>query len=473
MRVNSQHDSTPGGGRGARVSRRGALQVGAGMFGLSLPGLLEATRAGRIDTSKSDVSCIFLFLAGGISHFESWDPKPEAPSGIRGPWNPASTNVPGTFITEKMPLLARMMDKVAIVRSWKGVSGGHGDASSYAMSGVMPRGTNQQYFPNFGCVASALLKSRASGVAPYVGLPVAARYTIPPGYLGPAYAAYDVDGDPSAEDFQIEGLKLPQTRFNGRRTLLDQVDDLGRLADVGFPQSGVHDGLFDEAVSTLTSGAMQRAADLSQEPLDVRERYGMNIYGQRVLLARRLIEAGARFVTINHAVQGGLFGKGTTNGTWDNHGWLFDSMMSFAAKPDAVPADKKWHDYSGPGNLPQLDMSLTSLLTDLEERGLLEKTLVVAMGEFGRTPKINKTAGRDHYPQAGSVLLAGAGVRGGAVIGATDRNGTAPATRPYTPADFGASIYHALGIDANTTYYPRLPRPTRIAEGEVIDGLFG
>ena len=443
------------------------------MFGLSLPGYLQAASAGQVDSSRSDVSCIFLFLAGGISHFESWDPKPDAPSGIRGPWNPAGTNVPGTFITEKLPLLSQMMDKVAIVRSWKGLSAGHGDASTYAMSGVMPRGTNQQYFPNFGCVASALLKTRASGVAPYVGLPVAARYTIPAGYLGPAFGAFDVAGDPSADDFQIDGLKLPRDRFTGRQTLLDQINDLGRLAESGFAQSAVHDGMFDEAVTTLTSGAMQRAANLSEEPLAVRERYGMNINGQRVLLARRLIEAGARFVTINHAVQGGLFGKGRTNGTWDNHGWLFDSMMSFATKPDAVPASSKWHSYPGPGNLPQLDMSLTSLITDLEERGLLEKTLIVAMGEFGRTPRINKTAGRDHYPGAGSVLLAGAGVRGGAVIGATDRTGSAPATRPYTPADFGASIYHALGIDANTTYYPRLPRPTRIADGDVIDGLFG
>ena len=443
------------------------------MFGLSLPAYLKASRAGSVDDARNDVSCIFLFLAGGISHFESWDPKPDAPSGIRGPWNPASTSVPGTFISEKMPLLARLMDKVAIIRSWKGDSAGHSQASTHAMSGVLPRGSNEQYFPNFGCVASALLQTRASGVAPYVGLPVAARYTVPAGYLGPAYGAFDVDGDPSAEDFQIDGLKLALERFDGCRTLLNQIDDLGRLGDAGFPQSGAHDELFDEAVNTLTSGSMQRAANLSEEPLDVRERYGMNVYGQRVLLARRLIEAGARFVTINHAVQGGLFGKGQTNGTWDNHGWLFDSMMSFASKPAAVPADSTWHSYNGPGNLPQLDMSLTSLLIDLEERGILDKTLVVAMGEFGRTPRINKTAGRDHYPRAGSVLLAGAGIRGGAVIGATDRTGSAPATQPYSPADFGASIYHALGIDANTTYYPRLPRPTRIADGEVIEGLFG
>ena len=456
----------------AAWSRRGALQVGAGMFGLSLPAYLQAARSGRVDDARSDVSVIFLFLAGGISHFESWDPKPDAPAGIRGPWNPTSTNVPGTFITEKMPLLSRMMDKVAIVRSWKGVTGGHAEASKHVMSGVLPRTRGTQYFPNFGCVTSALQGTRASGIAPYVGIPVAARYTIPSGYLGPAFAAFDVDGDPSADDFQIEGLNTPRERFHGRQTLLGQIDDLGRLANSKTGKLGVHDNLYDEAVNTLTSGAMQRAANLSEESLETRQRYGMNIYGQRVLLGRRMIEAGARFVTINHAVQGGLFGKGRTNGTWDNHGWLFDSMMSFASRPSAVPAKSTWHSYKGPGNLPQLDMSLTSLLIDLEERGLLDTTLVVAMGEFGRTPKINKTAGRDHYPRAGSVLLAGAGVRGGAVIGATDRQGAAPATKPYSPADFGASIYHALGMDANTTYYPRLPRPTRIAEGEVIEGLF-
>ena len=454
------------------LTRRGALQVGTGLFGLSLPQYLSAARAGAVDESRRDISCIFLFLAGGISHFESWDPKPEAPDGIRGLWKPQSTNVPGTFITEKMPLLARMMDKVAIVRSWKGVSGSHGDASKHVTSGVAPRVSGEQFFPNFGCVYSALTGTKVKGIPPYVGIPVAARYTTPPGFLGPAYAAFDVAGDPSLKDFKIDGLKLPRDRFESRRSLLGQVDNLGRLAEANGDSLSVHDGLFDEAVATLTSGAIQKAANLQEEPLSVRQRYGDNIYGQRVLLARRMIEAGARFVTVNHAVQGGLFGNGKTNGTWDNHGWLFDSMISFGNKPAAVPASSKWHSYKGPGNLPQLDMSLTTLLDDLDQRGLLDTTLIVAMGEFGRTPKINKTSGRDHYPRAGNVLLAGAGIKGGAVIGATDKNGTAPSTRPYTPADFGASIYHALGLDAHTTYYPRLPRPTRIAEGNVIDGLF-
>jgi hypothetical protein len=198
----------------------------------------------------------------------------------------------------------------------------------------------------------------------------------------------------------------------------------------------------------------------------------MNIYGQRVLLARRLVEAGARFVTINHAVQGGMFGEGTTNGTWDNHHLLFDSMMSFAATPAHVPAGYPWHRYDGPGNLPQLDMSLSALLDDLEERGMLESTLVVAMGEFGRTPRINKDMGRDHYPNAGCLLMAGAGVARGALVGATDRKGAFPATRPCGPEDVAASIYHALGIDPFATHFPRLPRPTPIAEGRVIEGLF-
>ncbi|HAA60316.1 MAG TPA: hypothetical protein DCE39_05245, partial [Planctomycetaceae bacterium] len=171
-------------------------------------------------------------------------------------------------------------------------------------------------------------------------VPVAARYTTPSGYLGPAYSAFDVDGDPSAKDFQIEGLRLPRGRFETRRSLLDQVDNLGRLASSGNNTLSVHDNLFEEAVTTLTSGAIQKAAKLDEESLAVRQRYGMNIYGQRVLLARRMIEAGARFVTVNHAVQGGLFGKGVTNGTWDNHGWLFDSMMSFGSRPAAVGKDK-------------------------------------------------------------------------------------------------------------------------------------
>jgi len=459
-------------GRVSDLSRRGAIQVGAGMFGLSLPQYLAAARAGAVDESRREYSCIFLFLAGGISHFESWDPKPDAPVGIRGLWKPQATNVPGTFITEKMPRLARMMDRVAIVRSWKGASGSHGDASKHVMSGELPRVSGQQFLPNFGCVYSALKGTLVKGIPPYVGVPVAARYTTPPGFLGPAYAAFDIDGNPSSSDFKIDGLTLPRDRFESRQSLLKQIDNFGRLSEASSNSLNVHDELYDEAVATLTSGAIQKAVYLDEEPLKVRERYGMNIYGQRVLLARRMIEAGARFVTVNHAVQGGLFGNGKTNGTWDNHGWLFNSMISFANRPSAVPAKSKWHCYDGPGNLPQLDMSLTSLLDDLEQRGLLDTTLVVAMGEFGRTPKINKTAGRDHYPRAGNVLLAGAGIKGGAIIGATDKNGTAPITRPWTPADFGVSIYHALGLDANTTYYPKLPRPTRIAEGDVIDGLF-
>jgi hypothetical protein len=451
------------------LSRREALQVGIGMFGLSLPEYLRAAQANRVDPSRRDISCIFLFLAGGISHYESWDPKPDAPEGIRGLWKPTATNVPGTFITEKMPLLARRMDKVALIRSWRGISGGHDQASQHVMSGVLPRG--RQYFPNFGCVYAALRGTRQPGIAPYVGLPVDARYTNPTGYLGPAYGAHTIDGDPNAPDFRISGLTIPRERFEDRHSLLQQIDNLGRLAVARNRTLGIHDQIFDSAVATLTSGAMQRAADLSGEPRALRERYGLNIYGQRVLLARRMIEAGARFVTVNQAVQGGLFGKGKTNGTWDNHHWIFDSMMSFANRPRGAMG-QDWHSYDGPGNLPQLDMSLSTLLDDLESRGLLETTLVVAMGEFGRTPKINKAGGRDHYPRAGSVLFAGAGVKGGAVMGATDKIGSEPATRPWTPADFAASIYHALGIDHHTTYFPRLPRPTPLAEGEVIDGLF-
>lgn len=451
------------------LSRREALQIGMGMFGLTLPGYLQAVRAGSVSPGRREVSCIFLFLAGGISHFESWDPKPEAPEEIRGLWKPARTNVPGTLITEKMPLLAKMMDRVAIVRSWKGISGGHDSASQHVMSGALPRG--QQYFPNFGCVYTALRGPQRSGMPAYVGLPVDARYTQPTGYLGPAYGAYNIDDDPSTADFQVKGLTLPRERFDDRNEMLRQIDNLSRLAHAENKSLKARESVYDEAVATLTSGAIQKAANLGDEPRALRERYGMNIYGQRVLLARRMVEAGARFVTINHAVQGGLFGKGKTNGTWDNHDDIFGAMMSFA-KPGTGVNPTNWHSYDGPGNLPQLDMSLSTLLDDLSQRGLLDTTLVVAMGEFGRTPKINKSAGRDHYPRAGCVLLAGAGIKGGAVIGATDKSGSDPATQPYGPQDFAASIYHALGIDHHTTYYPRLPRPTPLADGSVIDGLF-
>ena len=456
---------------GYGLTRREALQVGTGLFGLTLPGYIQAF--GNTSGSK-DVSCIFLFLAGGASHYETWDPKPEARDGIRSIWHPISTNVPGTQIIEKMPLLARHADKYALIRSWQGKSGSHSGGSMHVMSGVYPE-RNQQYYPNFGSVVNALKGTKVSGISPHVGLPVDARYTKGPAYLGPVYSAFDISGDPSSPDFEIERLNVPRTQIENRQSFLDQVDNLGRLADARSKTVTAHDKFYEEAFTTLTSGKMQKAADLSSEPMRLRERYGMNIYGQRVLFARRLIEAGSRFVTINHAVQGGPYTSPNlqTSGTWDNHSDIFSFLMTFGGEPPrGRAAHKNWNGYEGPGNLPQLDMSLSTLIEDLEERGMLENTLVVAMGEFGRTPKINSKGGRDHYARAGSVLMAGGGIQGGAVIGATDRDGTQPITRPWTPEDFGASIYHALGIDFADTYYPRQPPPKRIAEGEVIEGLF-
>jgi len=451
-----------------QLGRREALQIGVGMFGLNLPLLL---RAGQDAAPHRDVSCIFIFLAGGPSQFETFDPKPDAPVEIRGLWQPTSTNVPGTFICEKMPLMARQMDKVAIIRSWQGRSGSHAAGSQHVTSGFFPPATGQ-YFPNFGCLVAALQGAQVQGVPPHFGLPVAARYTNPPGFLGTAHSAFNIEGDPANPQIKVGGLNLSAARFEDRRSMLTQLENLSQLAAVDDAGLTAKDKFADEAIAMLTSGAMKNAMNLDAEPTSLRERYGANIYGQRVLLARRLVEAGARFVTINQAVQGGLFGNGKTNGTWDNHGWLFDSMMSFGPKPTAVPSGSTWHSYHGPGNLPQLDMSLSALLDDLDDRGLLETTLVVAMGEFGRTPKINKTAGRDHYPSAGNLLLAGAGVHGGAVIGATDRKGAAPKTRPCRPEDIAATIYHALGINHHGTYFPRLPRPTPIADGRVIEGVF-
>lgn len=455
------------------LSRRTALQIGTGLFGLSLPAFLKA-RAASAAATKKDISCIFVFLAGGASHFETFDPKPNAPEGIRGIWKPTATSAPGTLICEKLPLMARVMDKVAVVRSWKGRSGSHSTGSQHVMSGTYPA-SGKQLFPNFGCLVSALKGTKVSGIAPHVGLPVAGRYTDPPAYLGAPFAAYDIKDDPSAADFKLDDLVLPKEQFHARRELLEQVDDLGRLAETGAIPLTARDAFYNEAFATLTSGAIQRAARLGEEPRALRERYGMNVYGQRVLLARRLIEAGSRFVTINQAVQGGPYGnsKSTASGTWDNHSDIFSFLMSFEQAPGPKGAFKKWNSYKGPGNLPQLDMSLSTLIEDLDQRGLLETTLVVAMGEFGRTPKINKSGGRDHYPRAGSVLLAGAGVRGGAVIGATTADGSEPATRPYHPEDFAATIYHTLGLDPETTFYPKQSRPIRISEGTVIEGLFG
>ena len=459
----------------SNLTRRAALEVGVGLFGLSLPGVLQTSQASTRRPSNQEISCIFLFLAGGPSQFETFDPKPEAPEEIRGQWQPMRTTVPGTHICEKLPCLAQLAHKYAIVRSWQGRSNSHAAGSQYVNSGWMPI-AGRQHYPNFGCLVSALYGTKVQGVAPHVGLPVAARYTTPPGYLGPAHNAYNITGDPSSPDFSVPGLVLPRDRFETRQSLLTQINNLSRLADSQATSLVSHDRNYDEAFTTLTSGRIQRAANVQEEPLALRERYGMNVYGQRVLLARRLIEAGCRFVTINQAVQGGPYTSPNlqTAGTWDNHSDIFSFLMTFGGTPPrGRAAHRNWMSYDGPGNLPQLDMSLSALIEDLDQRGLLDTTLVVAIGEFGRTPRINANGGRDHWSQSGCAVLAGAGVRAGAVIGATDRQGARPATRPYRPEDFAATIYHALGIDHNNTHYPRLPRPVRISEGQVIDGLFG
>ena len=316
------------------VQRRKVLQIGAGLFGLSLPEFLSA--AAESGTAKSDMSCIFLFLAGGASHFETFDPKPLAPVEIRGQWNPTQTSVPGTIICEKLPLLAQRMDKVALIRAWQGKSGGHDIGSQHVTSGFFPpRGG--QYFPNFGCLISALRGNRSEGVPAHFGLPVDARYTKPPGYLGPAFDAFNIKGDPRKPELRECRLNLPSERFDDRQSVLAQLENLNRLGETESGPFEAHDKFSREAMALLTGGAMARALNLDEEPQALRHRYGLNVYGQRVLLARRLIEAGARFVTVNQAVQGGLFGDGVTDGTWDNHHLLFDSMMSFANPPAGIP----------------------------------------------------------------------------------------------------------------------------------------
>ena len=305
---------------------------------------------------------------------------------------------------------AQRMDKVAVIRSWQGKNGGHDLGSQHVTSGF-PAARGGQYFPNFGCLISALYGNKVKGVPAHFGLPVDARYTNPPGYLGAAFDAFNIKGDPRSTELAFNKLKVSPQSFDERQLILSQLEHLSRLAESKEGSFEAHDKFSGEALSLLTSGTMARALNLEEEPLALRERYGMNENGQRVLLARRLVEAGARFVTINHAVQGGLFGEGTTNGTWDNHHLLFDSMTSFDQQPANIPSGYPWKRTPGPGNLPQLDMSLSTLLDDLEQRGMLDSTLVVVMGEFGRTPRINKDGGRDHYPNAGCVVMAGANIK--------------------------------------------------------------
>lgn len=398
-------------------SRREILQVGGlSFFGLTLADWFRAREVSAAPTASSEPSCIFLFLSGGPSHFETFDPKPAAPVEIRGPYASIPTNVPGIRISELLPQMSRHMDKCALIRSMTSRDGAH--------SGIHLLSGGHRSNASLGAVLQQLKGPTRTGLPPFVhvGPP---RYLPQGGTLGATYNPLLI-ADPSRvaqlPEFTLHASVTPD-RFRDRRELLGAIDRARAAAQ--SPALEDMDGNYRRAVEMLTSDRIRAAFDVSRETDDLRARYGGSTFGQSCLLARRLVEAGTRFVQVN------WYGDPAWHG-WDVHG---------ADLPGLVRMESPL--------CPRLDLGLSALLDDLDRRGLLASTLVVVAGEFGRTPRINKDGGRDHWPQCFSVLLAGCGIPGGTVVGASDNHGAQPAVRPVTVPELAATVYRLMGIETN------------------------
>lgn len=408
-------------------SRRDAVRIGA-LTALGL-GWRHAAAAGRARAK----SCILLWLDGGPSHLETWDLKPDAPAEQRGPFRPMRTAVPGLEICELMPRTAAIAKHIAVIRSVTSPLGEHGLANHYLLTGYAPSPSLQ--YPAFGAVVAHAHDAAATlprNVAiPSVGPAGGA------GFLGSRCAPFAVGGDPAAPGFAVRDLEIYPGMTAGR------IDDRRRfVAHLDRWQRDVEtESAFEPAFRLVTSPEAKQAFDLGQETPATRARYGMRTLGQSCLLARRLVERGVPFVTIN-------------NPGWDTHSDLVVRLQEGYAGAKV-----------GVGLIPTFDVAFAALVSDLHERGLLDQTLVVAMGEFGRTPKINVSRGRDHWPRVFSIAMAGGGIAGGQVVGRSDPAGESPADRPVTPADLAATIYTLLGIDPATVLHTADGRPVTVNSG--------
>ena len=452
------------------LSRRDCLRVGGlGAVGLSLPARLAATPKLASDLGSSfgkAKSVIYLWLQGGPPQHETFDPKPDAPVDIRGPFKPIATNVPGIRFCELLPRTACHADKLAVVRSLSTRDDNH-DVSGYWLMTGYPYGPGSARqikptdWPYFGSVVKMLKPSEKLPALTSVWIPDAMRLNdnVTPagqtaGFLGKLWEPERFVGDPASPDYHIEGLGLAgdftKLRVDHRRDLLGHLD---RTFDKAGRSEAVEawDRLSHHAFDLVTSGKARAAFDLSKETDRLRDRYGRHTWGQSVLLARRLIEAGVRLVHVNWARDPG--DSAVDNPLWDTHAQNAERLQDSLC--------------------PQFDVTFAALLEDLSDRGLLDSTLVVVVGEFGRTPRINKQGGRDHWGHVFSMALAGAGVRGGQVIGASDKNGAYPATDPIRGGDVTATIFHLLGIDHGGMFKDKTNRPHPLTKGEPITAALG
>ncbi len=425
------------------VSRRDFLRVGAlSALGLSLSDALrsEASTGGR--TRARAQSVILVYLGGGLSHHDSFDMKPDAPAEIRGNYRPAGTNVPGLRICEKLPRMARVMNKLTLIRSGAHNNDHHETATNWVLSGRF--GSPFGDYPAIGAVVSHQLGFRGP-LPPYVAIPRNPSFTWELGksaFLGGRYESFRT-GDPNAAGFQVQDVapieNISTRSATRRQTLLSAVDTLARQVE-GNDQIATYGEFQRRAAELVLSSSARSAFAIEQESAALRDRYGRTTFGQSCLLARRLVERDVRFVTVNF-------------GGWDHHARIWDGLQR---------------------KLPEFDQGFSALLEDLDARGLLASTMVACFGEFGRTPRINREVGRDHWGPAASLLFAGAGVRGGQVIGATDRQGAYVTRRPVAPADVAYTIYEAVGVDPHRWLMHPEGRPIEILDrGEPVRELFG
>ena len=437
----------------AGVARRDFIQLGVGgVLGLGMGDLVrlraDAARAvGK--ASPDDVNCILVWLDGGPTHYETFDPKPDAPSGVRGEFKPIPTTVSGVSFCETMPKLAKTLNRMAIIRSICHKDPNHGGGNHYMMTGAptpvpVNCGSSVSFHPSFGSTVSHLRGIR-DGLPAYATLPRKSR-SAGPHFLGGQHAPFVIDGDPNRKGYRVRDVVLPRSISEGRADtrlkLRRSLDRMLRIADAAAADPAVEfDSFYQQGIDLISSPKAQAAFDVEQEPAAVRDRYGRNDFGQRLLLARRLAGVGVSFVTVY-------------NGGWDHHTNIFKEP--FRKKVDLV------------------DTGMAALINDLHDRGQLDSTLVLLLGEFGRTPKINKDVGRDHWPHAMSVLVAGAGVPPGQVIGSTDVKGYYASDRIYSPEDFACSLYTKMGIDPHKILYTNTGRPLPIVNGGTpIKELFG
>jgi hypothetical protein len=450
------------------LSRRELLRAGGlGVLGLALPDLLRgragaAPARGAPPTFGRAKSCLIVFLNGGASHHDTFDMKPDAPEEIRGEFRPIATNVPGTRVCEHLPLLSRHFDKFTVVRSLSHRDNNHPSAVYWMVTGhEYPRASNlsehlsREDHPHLGSVLTAVEGKKDRAVPPFVTVPDYIAVNGPiragqhAGFLGPRYDPLVPHGDPNSPDFQPYDLGLVPAvgpdRLGDRRQLLATVNRQLR----GLEQAAAGrtlDGYYDKAFGVLASGVTRHAFDINAEPEPVREKYGRNLFGQSVLLGRRLVEAGVRLVQVNWIR---ILEQG-----WDTHNDNFNALKNKL--------------------LPPCDRAFSALLADMTASGLLDETLVILMGEFGRSPKVTPTtAGREHWAPVNSILLAGAGVPGGRVYGATDKNGAYVLDHRITPGQLAATIYHALGIDPGSQVTTMLERPWQICEDRPVLDLWG